>query len=53
MLTFFGISVPSDVYAWIVVVVLPINSALNPLVYTLTTVIRRMVWHIDTIDFIL
>ncbi|XP_056002472.1 G-protein coupled receptor GRL101-like [Ostrea edulis] len=42
MLTFFGVSIASDVYAWILVVVLPINSALNPLLYTLTTVIRRM-----------
>ncbi|XP_048775315.2 G-protein coupled receptor GRL101-like [Ostrea edulis] len=42
MLTFFGVSIASDVYAWIIVVVLPINSALNPLLYTLTTVIRRM-----------
>ncbi|XP_048778316.2 G-protein coupled receptor GRL101-like [Ostrea edulis] len=41
MLTFFGIAVPPDVYAWIIVVVLPINSALNPLLYTLTAVIKR------------
>ncbi|XP_048775314.2 G-protein coupled receptor GRL101-like [Ostrea edulis] len=42
MLTFFGMAVPPDVYAWIIVVVLPINSALNPLLYTLTAIIGRM-----------
>ncbi|XP_062577814.1 uncharacterized protein LOC134239664 [Saccostrea cucullata] len=41
MLTFLGIEVQADVYAWIVVVVLPINSALNPILYTVTAVIRN------------
>ncbi|XP_034314025.2 relaxin receptor 1 [Magallana gigas] len=31
-----GVNISSDVYAWIVVVVLPINSALNPFIYTLS-----------------
>ncbi|GLH05821.1 Toll-like receptor Tollo [Gryllus bimaculatus] len=29
--------VPADVYAWVVVLVLPVNSALNPLLYTFST----------------
>jgi leucine-rich repeat-containing G protein-coupled receptor 7/leucine-rich repeat-containing G protein-coupled receptor 8 len=43
MLTFFGIDIEKDVYAWMVVVVLPINSALNPILYTLTSVLRNKV----------
>lgn len=32
-----GVLIPDDVHAWIVVFVLPINSAVNPLLYTLST----------------
>ncbi|XP_061186290.1 G-protein coupled receptor GRL101-like [Saccostrea echinata] len=40
MLTFYGIDVSLDVYAWIIVLVLPVNSALNPILYTLSALIR-------------
>ncbi|XP_061195208.1 G-protein coupled receptor GRL101-like [Saccostrea echinata] len=40
MLTFSGIDVSREVYAWIIVLVLPINSAINPILYTLSGVIR-------------
>ena len=30
-----GYPVPGEVYAWIIVFVLPVNSALNPLLYTI------------------
>ncbi|XP_061186566.1 G-protein coupled receptor GRL101-like [Saccostrea echinata] len=39
--TFFGTEVSIEVYAWIIVLVLPINSALNPILYTLTAVVRQ------------
>ncbi|XP_076466235.1 relaxin receptor 1-like [Babylonia areolata] len=32
-----GVSVSKDLYAWVIVFILPVNSALNPLLYTLTT----------------
>nr|XP_034307800.1 G-protein coupled receptor GRL101 [Crassostrea gigas] len=41
MVTFYGEEFPSDVYAWIIVLVLPVNSALNPILYTMTAVIRQ------------
>ncbi|XP_062570285.1 relaxin receptor 2-like [Saccostrea cucullata] len=41
MLTFYGIDVSQEVYAWIIVLVLPINSALNPILYTLSSNIRE------------
>ncbi|XP_062602655.1 G-protein coupled receptor GRL101-like [Saccostrea cucullata] len=51
MLTFYGIDISSEVYAWIVVLVLPINSALNPILYTLSAILRdrgrRMRIHIS------
>lgn len=43
MVTFYGEEFPSDVYAWIIVLVLPVNSALNPILYTMTAVIRQKV----------
>ncbi|XP_056633888.1 relaxin receptor 2 [Diorhabda sublineata] len=36
-----GISIPQDLYAWLAIFVLPINSALNPVLYTLTTSIFK------------
>ncbi|XP_037074744.1 G-protein coupled receptor GRL101-like [Pollicipes pollicipes] len=33
-----GVSVPPQVYAWVAVFVLPLNAAVNPLLYTLSTV---------------
>ncbi|XP_062570284.1 G-protein coupled receptor GRL101-like [Saccostrea cucullata] len=41
MLTFYGIDVSQDAYAWIIVLVLPVNSALNPMLYTLSTIVRE------------
>ncbi|XP_062569354.1 G-protein coupled receptor GRL101-like [Saccostrea cucullata] len=40
MLTFYGIDISLEVYAWIIVLVLPVNSALNPILYTLSAIIR-------------
>ncbi|CAG9854617.1 unnamed protein product [Phyllotreta striolata] len=36
-----GISIHQDLYAWLAIFVLPINSALNPVLYTLTTTIFK------------
>ena len=33
--------IPGEVYAWTAVLVLPINSALNPFLYTLSAIIGR------------
>ncbi|XP_062568633.1 G-protein coupled receptor GRL101-like [Saccostrea cucullata] len=41
LLTFFGKDVTAKVYAWVIVVVLPINSALNPIIYTFSAILRR------------
>lgn len=43
LLTFSGEEVPSDVYVWIIVLVLSVNSALNPVLYTMIAVIRQKV----------
>lgn len=32
-----GVTIHEHLYAWIAVFVLPVNSALNPVLYTLTT----------------
>ncbi|RWS03618.1 G-protein coupled receptor GRL101-like protein, partial [Dinothrombium tinctorium] len=32
-----GIKIPSQVYAWVAVFILPLNAALNPVIYTLST----------------
>ncbi len=29
-----GATIPGEVYAWIIVFVLPVNSAINPILYT-------------------
>uniref|UniRef100_K1QEI9 G-protein coupled receptors family 1 profile domain-containing protein n=1 Tax=Magallana gigas TaxID=29159 RepID=K1QEI9_MAGGI len=41
LLTFKGTDVTAQVYAWVIVVVLPINSALNPMIYTFSEILRR------------
>lgn len=38
-----GHHVPPEVYAWAAVFILPINSALNPILYTFSAIIRRKV----------
>ncbi|XP_045028948.1 LOW QUALITY PROTEIN: relaxin receptor 2 [Daphnia magna] len=32
-----NVYIPADLYAWLVVFILPVNSAINPLLYTFTT----------------
>ncbi|XP_060554645.1 G-protein coupled receptor GRL101-like [Ruditapes philippinarum] len=36
-----GFPIPIDVYAWSVVFILPINSALNPFLYTVTAIVGK------------
>ena len=36
-----GVEISNDVYAWIIVFVLPINSAINPFLYTLLAIRRQ------------
>lgn len=43
LLTFFGIDVSNEVYDWIIVIVLPINSALNPVIYNFIAFMRHKV----------
>ncbi|XP_034314029.2 G-protein coupled receptor GRL101 [Magallana gigas] len=38
-----GVNIPSDVYAWVIVLVLPINSALNPFIYTFSMIYRQKI----------
>ena len=33
-----GVTVPGEVYAWVVVFLLPVNSAINPILYTITSI---------------
>nr|XP_054759563.1 uncharacterized protein LOC129265611 [Lytechinus pictus] len=35
------VEIPADIYAWTAVFILPLNSALNPYLYTLSTVLQR------------
>ena len=39
--------ISEEVYSWTAVVVLPINSALNPFLYTLTAIMKKKVRVID------
>ncbi|XP_074041551.1 leucine-rich repeat-containing G protein-coupled receptor 4 isoform X2 [Leptinotarsa decemlineata] len=41
LVAFSGKPIPQDLYAWLAIFVLPINSALNPVLYTLTTTIFK------------
>lgn len=36
-LVFYDMEISSDVYLWLIIFVLPLNSALNPFLYTFTT----------------
>lgn len=38
-----GHVISGDIYAWAAVFILPINSALNPLLYTLTAILGKKV----------
>ena len=33
-----GFAIPNDVYAWTAVFILPINSAINPFLYTISAI---------------
>ncbi|XP_033753251.1 relaxin receptor 1-like [Pecten maximus] len=37
----YGVKIPDDVYAWVMVFVLPINAAINPFLYTASAVWRK------------
>nr|XP_019922229.2 G-protein coupled receptor GRL101 [Crassostrea gigas] len=41
LMAYGGVGVSPDIYAWVIVVVLPINSALNPFIYTFSMIYRR------------
>ncbi|XP_023239409.1 relaxin receptor 1-like [Centruroides sculpturatus] len=41
LISFTDVPIPTDLYAWIAVFFLPVNSALNPILYTLTTKLFR------------
>ena len=45
-------NVPADVYAWTAVLVLPINSAINPSLYTLNVVFGQKASFKPTYDMI-
>ncbi|KAL3271130.1 hypothetical protein HHI36_021627 [Cryptolaemus montrouzieri] len=40
-----GVPIPPDLYAWLAIFILPINSALNPILYTLTTTVFKKQVH--------
>ena len=42
-----GQTIPAVVYAWTAVFVLPINSALNPFLFTLTAVVNKKACNND------
>ncbi len=39
-----GTHIPGDIYAWVVVFVLPLNSAINPWLYSIPA-IKKKVFH--------
>ena len=43
MLALSGTEISGDIYAWMAVLVLPINSALNPFLYTLSAILGKKV----------
>ncbi|XP_064418018.1 relaxin receptor 1 isoform X3 [Latimeria chalumnae] len=49
VLSLLQVEIPGSISSWVVIFVLPINSALNPILYTLTTrpfkEMIRQVWH--------
>lgn len=50
-----GHEIPGDVYVWTAVFILPINSALNPFLYTLSAILGKKVnkksfpWHVHAV----
>ncbi|KAJ8027076.1 hypothetical protein HOLleu_32111 [Holothuria leucospilota] len=44
--TYGGVSIPPTAHAWFAIFILPVNSALNPILYTMTTrQFKRMLFH--------
>jgi hypothetical protein len=43
MMALNGHEISGDVYAWAAVFILPVNSALNPILYTLSAIVVRKV----------
>ncbi|OWF55613.1 hypothetical protein KP79_PYT00222 [Mizuhopecten yessoensis] len=41
VMSLYGFQIPDYVYAWVMVFVLPVNAAVNPFLYTLTSIWRR------------
>lgn len=37
-----GFDIPGDIYAWVIVFILPINSAINPILYTISSIRFRV-----------
>lgn len=37
-----GTVIPGEIYAWTAVFILPVNSALNPFLYTFSAIIRAV-----------
>ncbi|GLH04296.1 Toll-like receptor Tollo, partial [Gryllus bimaculatus] len=49
LLALAGVRVPQSLYAWLAVCVMPVNSALNPVLYTLTThMFKQQVRHMGS-----
>ncbi|CAG7830412.1 unnamed protein product [Allacma fusca] len=46
-----GVAIPSTMYAWLAVFVLPVNSALNPIIYTMTTKLFKQQMSKLTVGF--
>lgn len=41
-----GVAIPPAAHAWFAIFILPVNSALNPILYTMTTrQFKRMIFH--------
>ncbi|PIK39927.1 putative relaxin receptor 2-like [Apostichopus japonicus] len=44
--TYGGVAIPPAAHAWFAIFILPVNSALNPILYTMTTrQFKRMIFH--------
>ncbi|CAG7830405.1 unnamed protein product [Allacma fusca] len=46
-----SVAIPSTMYAWLAVFVLPVNSALNPIIYTMTTKLFKQQMSKLTVGF--
>ncbi|CAG2106836.1 unnamed protein product, partial [Medioppia subpectinata] len=41
IISFYGVKIPPQAFAWVAVFVLPLNAAINPTLYTLSTLVYR------------